>query len=81
MSTSVAPDLVVDTSNTLCPVPVIKAKQAMDKLRAGQVVKLIATDPGSKADIPSFARTGRHELLSAAQEGKQFVFLLRKGGH
>ncbi|MSQ11228.1 MAG: sulfurtransferase TusA family protein [Dehalococcoidia bacterium] len=79
MSTNVTPDLIVDASTTLCPVPVIKARQGMDKLRPGQVMKLIATDRGSKADIPSFARIGGHELLSAEQLGAQFVFLLRKG--
>jgi len=80
MSTSVAPDVVVDTSKTLCPVPVIRARQAMDQLQAGQVMKLIATDPGAKNDIPSFARTGGHQLLGSSQEGKQLVFLLKKGG-
>ena len=80
MPDGITPDLVLDTSSTLCPVPVIRARQALDKLQPGQVMKLIATDPGSKSDIPSFARTAGYELLSSQQEGKQFVFLLRKGG-
>ncbi|MSP78288.1 MAG: sulfurtransferase TusA family protein [Dehalococcoidia bacterium] len=74
------PDLVVDASKTLCPTPVLRAKSGMDKLQKGQVMKLVATDPGSKADIPSFARMGGHELLSTEQAGQTFVYWLRKGG-
>lgn len=80
MSSVVTPDLVIDASKTLCPVPVLRARQGIDQLTHGQVLKLIATDPGSKADIPSFARVAGHELISAEQAGKQFVFLVRKGG-
>lgn len=80
MTTAISPDLVIDASKTLCPVPVLKARQGMDQLKRGQVLKLIATDPGSKADIPSFARVAGHELVSTEHSAKQFVFLVRKGG-
>ncbi|MBI4234493.1 MAG: sulfurtransferase TusA family protein [Chloroflexi bacterium] len=59
--------------------PVIQAKQAMDKLSRGQVLKVIATDPGSKADIPSWARAAGHHLLKAEQQDKKFLFWVQKG--
>lgn len=79
MSAQVTPDVVLDATGQLCPMPVIRAKQAMDKLAPGQVMKLVASDPGSKADIPGWARTSGHTLLEASTEGKTFVFLVKKG--
>lgn len=80
MTTIPVSDLVVDASNTLCPTPVLKARDGMKTLQKGQVLKLLATDPGSKKDIPAFARMGGHELLFADLNGPQFVYVLRKGG-
>ncbi len=79
MSTQVTPNQTLDCSGTLCPLPVIRAKQAMDKLASGAVLRLLATDPGSKADIPGWARASGHTLIEATTEGKTFVFLVRKG--
>ncbi|MFN3974731.1 MAG: sulfurtransferase TusA family protein [Dehalococcoidia bacterium] len=79
MTTHIAEHQTLDTSGTLCPLPVIRAKQAMDKLAPGQVLKVIATDPGSKADIPSWARSAGHRLLQQAAEGKRFIFWVQKG--
>jgi tRNA 2-thiouridine synthesizing protein A len=80
MAVNITADVTLDTSKTLCPVPVIKAKQTMDQLKIGQVMRLVATDPGSKADIPSFARMGGHELVATDHSDKQYVFYLKKGG-
>ncbi|MCS7206638.1 MAG: sulfurtransferase TusA family protein [Dehalococcoidia bacterium] len=79
MTTQVNEHQTVDTSGTLCPLPVIAAKQAMDKLGKGQVLKIIATDPGAKADIPSWARASGHTLLKQEVQGKRFVFWVQKG--
>jgi TusA-related sulfurtransferase len=78
LSTNTAPDQVVDTSGLLCPVPIIRAKQAIDKLSSGQVLQLIATDPGSKADIPGWARALGHTVLATSSENGKFTFLVRK---
>ncbi|GBD11121.1 Sulfurtransferase TusA [bacterium HR23] len=79
MTTPIAEHQTLDTSDTLCPLPVIAAKQATDKLARGQVLKVIATDPGSKADIPSWARSAGHTLLKWEVQGKKFVFWVQKG--
>jgi Predicted redox protein, regulator of disulfide bond formation len=69
---------VLDTSGLLCPMPVIKTAKAMKTLTGGQVLKLLATDRGSVADIPAWAESTGNELLESHEEGDTFVFYLRK---
>lgn len=79
MTTQVTVHETLDARGILCPMPVVKAKLVMDKLASGQVLRVLATDPGSKADIPSWARAAGHRLLESATQGKEFVFLVQKG--
>jgi len=72
-------DKVVDASGLSCPMPVVKAAKEMRGLAAGQVLKIIATDRGSLADIPAWAEDTGNELLDGKDEGSRFVFLVRKG--
>ena len=73
------PDKELDTSGLLCPMPVVQAKLAMDKLQAGQVLRIQATDRGSWADIPGWVRTSGHELLTQEQTNGKYVFVVKKG--
>jgi tRNA 2-thiouridine synthesizing protein A len=73
-----APDFVLDCSGTLCPMPVVRLRQEIDRLADGQVIKVIATDPASVQDMPAFARNTGHELLSSAEAGGRYEFLFRK---
>jgi tRNA 2-thiouridine synthesizing protein A len=57
------PDVILDTSGLACPLPVLKAKKAMAALQPGQVLLVIATDPGSVADFEVFCGIGGHTLL------------------
>ena len=70
----------LDVTGTLCPLPVIEVRTAMDKMEKGQVLQVIASDPGSRRDIPAWARRTGHELLEVKESGDKFIFLLRKGG-
>ena len=72
-------DRLVDASGLSCPMPVVKAGKEMRSLAAGQVLKIIATDRGSLADIPAWAEDTGNELLDSKDEGGRFVFLVRKG--
>ena len=75
---SVTPDQVLDCSGLACPMPILKTKQAVDALDAGQVLQMIATDPGSTSDVEAWtARTG-HTLLEHREDGGKFVFLIEK---
>jgi TusA-related sulfurtransferase len=72
-------DSVLDARGLLCPMPIVKTAKAMRSLDAGQVLKLLATDRGSLADVPAWAEDTGNELLEAREEDGTFVFLLRKG--
>ncbi len=71
-------DQEVDTSGLNCPLPILRAKKTLAAMRSGQVLRVIATDPGSARDFPVFARQTGHELLETREEGGKFYYLLRK---
>jgi len=61
-----------------CPLPILRAKKAIDQLASGQVLKLIATDPGSLNDVNAWSRRTGNDLLRHEKSGADFVFFLRK---
>ena len=71
-------DQILDTSGELCPMPVIKAKMAIDRLTPGQVLQVIATDPGSKSDFPGWANSTGNSILETAEDQGKFVFYIQK---
>ena len=73
-------DVSLDCRGLLCPLPVYKASQAIDKLAPGQVLRVACTDPGSLADFPALARQRGLTLLSAEERGGVQVFRLRREG-
>jgi TusA-related sulfurtransferase len=78
MAVAVKADRVLDCRELLCPMPVIRTRQAMDELSAGQVLEMIATDPGSRADIEAWTRQTGHELLAWEQEDGVYRYFIRK---
>lgn len=77
---NVTEDRLLDASGLSCPMPVVKAAKEMRGLEPGQVLKIVATDRGSVADIPAWAEDTGNELLQSTTEGGRYVFLVRKGG-
>ncbi|MBI2919406.1 MAG: sulfurtransferase TusA family protein [Chloroflexi bacterium] len=73
-------DQVVDTKGELCPMPVVRARLAMDKLRPGQVLQVVATDPASCDDFPAWCRAQKHTLVESRQAQGVYTYLIRKGG-
>ena len=73
-----AVDAELDCKGLLCPLPVYRTAQALNRLRAGQVLKVECTDPGSLADFPALARQRPLTLLSAVERDGVQVFHLRK---
>ena len=71
-------DQVLDCSGMLCPMPIVKVSKAMKELQSEQVLKLIATDPGSPPDMEAWSRQTGNELLRSTTEESKFVFFLRK---
>lgn len=78
-STAVAPTETIDLSGLLCPLPVYQAGVALQRLGAGETLRLITTDPGALEDIPALARQRGDELLAVEGDHTRQVFLLRKG--
>lgn len=74
----VSPDHVLDCRDILCPMPVIRLREALDKVGSGQVIKVMATDPASQHDMPAFARNTGHELLQTETENGVFAYYFRK---
>ena len=71
-------DLELDCKGLLCPLPIIKTKQAMDTLTAGQVLRMVATDAGSVNDMQAWTRQTGNELLNHEESGGVYTYYLRK---
>jgi tRNA 2-thiouridine synthesizing protein A len=71
-------DKEVDAAGLACPMPIVKTKKALAGMASGQVLRVVATDPGSVADMAAFAEQTGHQLLQSATEGERFVYFLRR---
>ncbi|MFL6621398.1 MAG: sulfurtransferase TusA family protein [Sulfurifustaceae bacterium] len=60
---------VLDVRNLLCPLPVIRAQNAVARLAAGDTLEVHATDPGALHDIPAWCRINGHDVLSTSKNG------------
>ena len=68
----------LDTRGLNCPLPILKAKKALADMASGEVLKVIATDPGSMRDFQAFARQTGNELLEQTTSGADFLHYLRR---
>ena len=73
-------DQSVDARGLACPLPLLRAKVALNAMEPGQLMYLAATDAGSQRDIARFAELAGHDLLSAEEREGAFHYWLRKGG-
>jgi tRNA 2-thiouridine synthesizing protein A len=71
-------DQELDCSGLACPMPILKTKKAVDALQMGQVLKMVATDPGSLPDIQAWTSKTGHELLEHEQAGDKFIFYIKR---
>ncbi|MBS9781660.1 MAG: sulfurtransferase TusA family protein [Gammaproteobacteria bacterium] len=72
-------DKIVDCSGLNCPLPILKTRQAIMTMSAGQVVKVISTDKTSVDDFPKFATATGNELLSVEEKPNQWIFYIKVG--
>jgi tRNA 2-thiouridine synthesizing protein A len=68
----------VDARGMKCPLPILKAKKALNDMQTGEILRVMATDPGSVRDFNAFARQTGNELLSHAEQDAEFTFFLRR---
>ena len=71
-------DKELDTRGLNCPLPILKAKKALADMSSGEVLKVMATDPGSVRDFQAFARQSGNDLVQQDTAGQEFVHFLRR---
>lgn len=76
---AVMPKTTLDAKGLACPLPVVKARLEIDKLGAGEVLEVLATDPGSVADFDNWTKMSGHELLESGEDDGVYTYLIRKG--
>lgn len=72
-------DQVLDASGLSCPLPLLKAKQALSRMAVGERLQVIATDAGSVRDFKAYTDQSDHELLQSFSEEGRFIYVIRRG--
>lgn len=70
--------ITVDAKGQSCPGPLVSLAKAITDAQTGDLLELLATDPGSKSDVPSWATLSGNELVEASEDDGVFRFVLRK---
>lgn len=73
-------DVDVDLSGLRCPLPVLRVKKALGDMPAGKVLRVLATDPGARDDIPAFVKMAGHAMkgMAPAASGGDYFFILKQ---
>ena len=71
-------DKEIDTKGLNCPLPILRAKKALSEMSTGQLLKVVATDPGSRRDFLAFAKQTGNELVGQEVDGEEFIHVLRR---
>ncbi|MDV6342750.1 sulfurtransferase TusA family protein [Nitrosomonas sp. Is35] len=71
-------DKELDARGLNCPLPILRTKQSLAGMVSGQILRIVATDPGSVIDFQVFAEQTGNELLSLSEVDQEFIFLLQK---
>lgn len=70
--------LELDARGLVCPLPLLKAKQSLNKMQSGECLRVLATDQGSVRDFRAFADLSGHELIEQSQQQDVYVHVLQK---
>jgi TusA-related sulfurtransferase len=68
----------IDTRGLNCPLPILKAKKALAEMQSGELLRVVATDPGSMRDFQAFARQTGNELVDQQSAANEFIHVLRR---
>ena len=71
-------DQELDATGLNCPLPILRAKKTLAGMESGQVLRIVATDPGSVKDFDAFARQTGNELLASGEEDGKYTFMMKK---
>jgi tRNA 2-thiouridine synthesizing protein A len=68
----------LDARGLNCPLPILRTKKALAEMSSGDILKVIATDPGSVKDMQAFAKQTGNELVNSAEAGGEYTFFMKK---
>ena len=71
-------DQELDATGLNCPLPILRAKKTLAGMQSGQVLRIVATDPGSVKDFDAFARQTGNELMASGEEDGKYTFMMKK---
>ena len=71
-------DKELDARGLNCPLPILRAKKALADMQSGQVLRIVATDPGSVKDFQAFCKQTGNELLTQSEANKEFTFFMKR---
>lgn len=78
-SMKISADQQLDVCGLQCPMPLLKAKLALNALATDQVLKVIATDPASERDFNAFVSQSRHQILAFEKDADTYSYWIKKG--
>ena len=68
----------LDARGLNCPLPILKAKKALAEMKSGEILRVLATDPGSVRDFQAFARQTGNTLVGQSESGDEFTFFMKR---
>lgn len=68
----------LDARGLNCPLPILRTKKSMNGMAIGDVLKVVATDPGSVKDMEAYAKQTGHELVGSNDDDGEFTFFIKK---
>jgi TusA-related sulfurtransferase len=72
-------DAYLDCTGLRCPLPLLRTKQQLNRMPAGAVLEVTATDVGAQRDIPAFLKLSAHRLLGSAESAGKYRFWIERG--
>jgi tRNA 2-thiouridine synthesizing protein A len=69
---------VFDASGLRCPMPILKTKKEVQAIEVGQILKVIATDIGTKKDFPAWAERSGNEIIEMVEEGDKLIWYIKR---
>lgn len=69
---------VLDAKGLACPMPIVKTRKAMNDIASGEVLEVVVTDKGAKADLTAWSKSGGHDLLDMSEESDVLTFWIKK---
>ena len=71
-------DRELDVQGLKCPLPILRTKKSLSEMGTGEVLRVLATDPGAAKDFQAFAKQTGNQLLSSTEADQVFEFYFRR---